>query len=114
MLFLLIVVLIRNRLIESGWREELKLHAKEEQQQLEVEEKYLLQRLDLQSLIVQRWENRNFAGPVTPHMRQIYFNMLSVKEVLNLYMVYQMDFKLFGYELDPVYLSRAGNTHIIR
>ena len=83
-------------------------------EQLEVEEKYFLQRLDLQSLAEQRWENRNLAGPVTQHIRQIYFNMLSVKEVINLYMLYQRDFKLFGYELDPVYLSRVQNTHITR
>ena len=83
-------------------------------EQLEEEEKYFLQRLGLQGLVVQRWENRNHAGPVTHHIRQVYFNMLSVKEVLDLHMIYQMDFKVFGYELDPVYLPNVTNIQITR
>ena len=39
-------------------------------------------------------------------VRDLYYNMLSENEIWQLYTFYQMDFKLFEYEVDPKYLIR--------
>ena len=45
-------------------------------------------------------------------VRDLYFNMLTENEVWQLYTFYQMDFKLFEYEVDPKYLIRYYKTTV--
>ncbi len=42
--------------------------------------------------------------------RAAYFNLLSEEEVWSLYRLYQPDFDLFGYEVEPSLLIRLHNT----
>ena len=39
-------------------------------------------------------------------IRDKYYNMLTENEIWQIYTFYQMDFDLFGYEVDPKYLIR--------
>ena len=39
-------------------------------------------------------------------VRDEYFKMLNEEEIWQLYSLYQMDFKLFEYEVDPKYLIK--------
>ena len=43
---------------------------------------------------------------MTQEVKEMYFKMLSEEEVLQLYRLYQMDFEMFGYELDAKYLEK--------
>ena len=54
----------------------------------------------------ERWENKNSAGNMTQDVKDKYFNMLSEQEIWQLYTMYQMDFEMFGYELDRKYLTK--------
>ena len=77
---------------------------------LAAEERYLTERLGITTLVKQRWENKNLAGNMTQEIRDMYFNMLSEEEIWQLYTMYQMDFQMFGYELEPKYLIRYKNN----
>ena len=74
------------------------------------EERYLTERLGITTLIKQRWENKNLAGNMTHEIKDMYFNMLSEEEIWQLYTMYQMDFDMFGYELELKYLIRYYNN----
>ena len=76
------------------------------------EEKYLTERLGITTLVKQRWENKNVAGNMTQEIKDMYFNMLSEEEIWQLFTMYQIDFEMFGYELDLKYLIRYySNTN---
>ena len=74
------------------------------------EERYLTERLGITTLVKQRWENKNLAGNMTQEIKDMYFNMLSEEEIWQLYTMYQMDFDMFGYELELKYLIRYYNS----
>ena len=73
------------------------------------EERYLTERLGIATVVKQRWENKNSAGNMTQEVKDKYFNMLSEEEIWQLYTMYQMDFNMFGYELEQKYLIRYKN-----
>ena len=50
------------------------------------------------------------AGNMTQEIKDMYFNMLSEEEIWQLYTMYQMDFDMFGYELELKYLIRYYNS----
>ena len=76
------------------------------------EERYMIERLEIAKIVIERWENKNQAGNMTEEIRAKYFSMLSEDEILQLYLFYQMDFQLFGYELDMKYLIKDSNKYI--
>ena len=47
---------------------------------------------------------------MTQEVKDKYFDMLSEEEIWQLYTMYQMDFQMFGYELEPKYLIRYKNN----
>ena len=69
---------------------------------LSEEERYLVERLGISSVVKERWENRNSVGNTTEQIRDKYFSLLSSEEITQLYNLYQMDFTMFGY--DPIYI----------
>ncbi|XP_023332202.1 carbohydrate sulfotransferase 14 [Eurytemora carolleeae] len=70
------------------------------------EERYLLNRLNVEDLIIPQWENRYPGQPIDQHIRDAYFNLLNEEEINDLFQLYEMDFHLFGYEMDMKYLIR--------
>ncbi len=70
------------------------------------EEKYFIERLELENTVLVRWENRNSGARSTGEVRDTYYNMLTENEIWQLYTFYKMDFDLFEYEVDPKYLIK--------
>ena len=67
---------------------------------LEEEEKYFVEDLEASNLIKTKWENSNKMNISNGEVVAEYFKLLTNKEIMKLYKIYENDFFLFNYQFE--------------
>ena len=67
---------------------------------IEEEEKYFVEELNASDLITPKWENQNKLNISNGQLVVKYFELLTDKEIKQLYKIYENDFHLFDYQFE--------------
>ena len=67
---------------------------------IQQDEKFFAEEMSSSDLIHPRWENRNDEGLAKEDILNKYFSILDDDEIMDLYKIYEDDFRLFGYKFE--------------